>query len=247
MIPKVIHYCWFGNNTKDEVVKKCIESWYKHCSDYEIIEWNESNFNINENYFVKEAYKAKKWAFVSDYVRLKVLYEYGGVYCDADLEIIKNIDDLLRWGAFSGYQNINEIPTGIIGAVPQNKWIGYLLSYYNNRHFICDKGYDMRTNVSIITEMTKEKYNLFFDNRIEVFGDLCVLFPQDYLCAKNSRNGKIIITKNTYAIHHFNGSRVDRNVKFKLFVRKWLNRIFGEKVVEKFFVLKNTYFRKLIN
>lgn len=95
--------------------------------------------------------------------------------------------------------------------------------------------------------MTKEKYNLFFDNRIEVFGDLCVLFPQDYLCAKNSRNGKIIITKNTYAIHHFNGSWVDRNVKFKLFVRKWLNRIFGEKVVEKFFVLKNTYFRKLIN
>lgn len=247
MIPKVIHYCWFGKNPKDKVVKKCIESWYKYCPNYKIIEWNESNFNINENDFINEAYKAKKWAFVSDYVRLKVLYEYGGIYCDADLELIKNIDDLLVYGAFSGYQNIEEIPTGIIGAVQKNKWIEHLLSYYNNRHFVYDKGYDMRTNVSIITEMTKLKYNLLLNNRIQVFGDSCILFPQDYLCAKSSRSGKITVTKNTYAIHHFNGSWIDENVKMKLIVRKFLNRIFSEKVIEKnLFLIKSfrEYFKR---
>lgn len=246
MIPKVIHYCWFGNNPKNDTVEKCIKSWHKYCHDYEIIEWNENNFNIKENSFVYEAYNAHKWAFISDYVRLKVLYEYGGIYCDADLEIIKNIDDLLEYCAFSGYQNVNEIPTGIMGAKSGNEWIKYLLSYYDNKHFICEKGYDMRTNVSIITEMTKLKYKIRLNNQRQIFGDSCLILPQDYLCAKNPRDGRINITNNTYAIHHFNGSWLDKDIKRKLIVRRFLNRLLGEGFTEKLYKLKECIFKKMM-
>ena len=104
MIPKIINYCWFGKNPLPTSVKKCINSWKKYCPDYKIIQWDETNFDVKSNMFVKEAYEAKAWAFVSDYARLKVKYENGGIYFDTDVELVKNLDFLLKNSAYIGIQ-----------------------------------------------------------------------------------------------------------------------------------------------
>lgn len=103
-IPKKIHYCWFGRNPLTESAKKCIESWKKYCPEYEIIEWNENNFDLTENRYAREAYEQKKWAFVSDYARLKIVYEQGGIYMDVDVELIKPLDELTELDGYMGFE-----------------------------------------------------------------------------------------------------------------------------------------------
>ena len=205
-IPKKIHYCWFGRKEKPRIVRKCINSWKKILIGYEIIEWNEDNFDVNSNLYVKEAYENKKYAFVTDYVRLLILYNYGGIYMDTDVEIIKNIDVFLDNNAFSSFENNNYIPTGIMAAKKGNKWIKMLLDEYDDLKFIKDDGtFDLTTNVIRITEATIKNYNLIPNDTFQDLGDV-VLYPHDYFCPKNWFSGKIEITSNTYAIHHFNGS-----------------------------------------
>lgn len=207
MIPKIIHYCWFGGNPKSESVKKYIESWRKYCPDYEIKEWNESNFNINENDYCREAYEAKKWAFVTDYVRLKALYEEGGFYMDTDVEVVKSLDPLRVYDAVSGYESPTHIPTGTMGACRDNEWIGMLLHDYDHRHFLRKDGTcDTITNVIVITDLTVKKYGLHLHGQKLVFGHNMVLLPFDYLCAKDLDTGEICKTSNTYTIHHFAAS-----------------------------------------
>ena len=139
MIPKVIHYCWFGNNPKNKDVEKCMASWKKFCPDYEIIEWNESNFDINCIPFVKQAYDAKKWAFVTDYARLKIIYENGGIYLDTDVELLKPLDDLLKLDAYVGLQSAEYINTGLgFGAEKENEMIYEMMIDYNSRHFLAE-------------------------------------------------------------------------------------------------------------
>ena len=229
MIPKIIHYCWFGGNPLPENVKRYISTWRKFCPDYEIKEWNESNFDINCCAYVKEAYEAKKWAFITDYVRLKVMYDYGGIYMDTDVELCKPLDDLLQYNAWSGFESYEKIPTGTFASNIHNDWIAYLLSYYKDKHFInIDGSYDMTTNVEIITKMTKERYKIKLDNKQQIFGDNYVIFPFDYLCAKNFIDGKIYKTKNTYTIHHFRGSWLTKSQKLKNKVKRIMIRIIGE-------------------
>ena len=119
-IPKIIHYCWFGKNEKSDLAKKCIDSWKKKCPDYQIIEWNEENFDITTNEYVYEAYMNKKWAFVSDFVRIFALYNNGGIYLDTDVEILKNMDEFLCNTTFFGFETIDKVSTGIIGAQKGN-------------------------------------------------------------------------------------------------------------------------------
>ncbi|MEE1219146.1 MAG: glycosyltransferase [Ruminococcus sp.] len=141
MIPKIIHYCWFGNNEKPEVIKKCIESWQKFCPDYEIIEWNESNFDINMYTYVKEAYEAKKWAFVSDVARLWVVYTHGGIYMDTDVEFLDSIDDLLKYKLFISFESERSINTGLgFGAEKNNQLVKKILDDYKARRFKLDNG-----------------------------------------------------------------------------------------------------------
>ena len=116
MIPKIIHYCWFGDKELPKLAKKCLASWKKYCPDYQIKCWNESNFDVNSNQYVKEAYENKKYAFVTDYVRLYALYNFGGVYMDTDVEVIKNIDDFLNCKGFSSFESTNLVPTGILAS-----------------------------------------------------------------------------------------------------------------------------------
>jgi len=214
MIPKIIHYCWFGGNPLPDDVKQYIVTWRKFCSDYEIIEWNESNFDVTQNEYCKEAYEAKKWAFVTDYVRLKVLYEYGGIYMDTDVEVVKSLDSLLTYNALSGYESPSRIPTGTMGACRDNEWIGILLQDYNHRHFIkSDGSFNLMTNVEVITQLTTERYGIHLDgNKIE-FGNHMVLLPFDYLCAKDLKTSEIRKTSNTYTIHHFMGSWLPEDIQ----------------------------------
>lgn len=207
MIPKIIHYCWFGGKEKPDEVQKYIASWKTYCPDYEIKEWNESNFDIHENDYCREAYEAKKWAFVTDYVRLKALYEEGGFYMDTDVEVVKPLDPLRVYDAVSGYESQTHILTGTMGACCDNEWIGMLLHDYDHRHFLRKDGTcDMTTNVIVITDLTVKKYGLHLHGQKLVFGHNMVLLPFDYLCAKDLDTGEICKTSNTYTIHHFAAS-----------------------------------------
>lgn len=215
MIPKIIHYCWFGGKPIPDDIKQYIGTWKMYCPDYEIREWNESNFDINQNTYCREAYEAKKWAFVTDYVRLKVLYEYGGFYMDTDVEVVKSLDSLRSFDALSGYESETHIPTGTIGACRDNEWIDMLLKDYEGRHFLLNDGsYDLTTNVVRITELTARTYNLYFNGQKIVFGENMVLLPFEYLCAKSLDDGKIYQTDNTYTIHHFKGSWLSDEDKY---------------------------------
>lgn len=235
MIPKIIHYCWFGGKPLPEDVKRYIRTWKTYCPDYEIKQWNEQNFDVYENSYCREAYEAKKWAFISDYARLKILYEYGGIYMDTDVEVCKNLDDLLKYNAFSGFESGNRIPTGTFGSVKGSSWIGYLLSYYKKRHFLKANGtMDQTTNVVTITRMTKERYAIKLDNSRQIFGDNNLLLPFDYLCAKDSMDGKIKKTKNTYTIHHFAGSWQSMDKRLRHKVKLLLVAILGRKAVIQF-------------
>ena len=203
MIPKIIHFCWFGNNPKTELAEKCIASWKKFLPDYELKEWNESNFDIDQHPFTREAYQAKKYAFVTDYVRLFVLKEYGGIYMDTDVEVIKNLDCFLHHNAFSGFETSEYVQTGIIGSEKDGRWITQMLEYYNDRHFLKDNGsIDMTTNVQIITDLLK-KQGFIPDDTLQNFLDMVTFYPHDYFCPKDCRTEKILLTKNTYTIHHF--------------------------------------------
>ena len=212
-IPKKIHYCWFGGNPLPELAKKCIESWKKYCPDYEIIEWNESNFNLNCCAYVQEAYEAKKWAFVSDVARLYALVNYGGIYMDTDVEVLKPLDDLLSYEAVSGFETEDRIPTGLMACREGQPLFVELLHDYDNAHFVKENGtYDTTTNVTRITN-TCLKYGLQLNNTLQTVNGFTLL-PYDYLCPKNFETKVLTITKNTYVIHHFDGSWLPEDEKY---------------------------------
>lgn len=216
MIPKTIHYCWFGGNELPESAKSCIETWKKELPDYDIIEWNEKNFAINSNQYVKEAYAAKRYAFVTDYVRLYALYHYGGIYMDTDVEVVKSLDKFLKHKAFTGCENENMSVTGIMGAVKGHKWIKDLLDYYENRSFLKTDGtQDTKTNTKIITELTIENYGWKKENTYQILKDDLHIYPYETFCAKNFKTGRIEKNENTYTIHHFAGSWHTREEKIK--------------------------------
>ena len=204
-IPKIIHYCWFGNNEMNEVGKRCIATWKKYLPDYDIIEWNEDNFDININQYVKEAYQMKKWAFVSDYVRLYALKEYGGIYMDADVEVIKNLDKLIEHSAFIGRESEEGLITATMGFEKNHPLLSELLEYYKDKAFIKEDGScDNTTNVKIITDILLKK-GAKKGNDFQKIDDL-VIYPKEYFCANDYRTHIVETTENTYTIHHFNAS-----------------------------------------
>lgn len=221
MIPKKIHYCWFGGNPLPQDAKDYIESWKKHCSDYEIIRWDESSFDVNSVPYVKEAYENRKWAFVTDYVRLYALYTQGGVYMDTDVELLKPIDCFLEHEAFSGFESETAVPTGIMASEPNQKAIGDLLKDYDGRHFVNDKGeLDLSTNVEAITRYFTDNGMLMNNQKQTVNG--FTMYPYDYFCPKNSRTLKIEVTENSYTIHHFAGTWLESDTNFRKKIKKLL-------------------------
>lgn len=205
MIPKIIHYCWFGRGSKPELALKCIESWKKWCPDYQIIEWNEDNFDINSNRYVKEAYEAKKYAFVTDYVRLYAMYTVGGIYMDTDVMVLKSLDEYLVHDAFSGFENMEKIPTGIMASVQGQATIGQLLKYYDTASFYRSDGtLNMTTNVEIITDMMLPKG--FVPNGKYQVIDGFAIYPQNVFCPDHKKLSDPVYMLNTATIHYFAGS-----------------------------------------
>ena len=238
MIPKIIHYCWFGGNPMPKDSLNNIESCKKYNPDYKVIIWNENNFDITANKYMKEAYDNKKYAFVTDYVRLKVLYDYGGIYMDTDVEVLKSFDSLLDHHAFSGFEGFDRIQTGTMGAEPGNRWIELLLHDYDEKEFILPDGsFDLTTNVSQITNTTKKKYPIVLNNTFQELGDFTI-YPFDYFCAKDLDDGVIKATENTITIHHFNGSWTTPKKKFIRFLNNTVGNQFVQFLVRiKHFVL----------
>lgn len=220
MIPKTIHYCWFGGNPLPDLAVKCIDSWKKYCPDYEIKEWNEKNFNLDACPYVREAYEAKKWAFVSDYARLYAMVTEGGIYMDTDVEVLKPLDEYLDNLAFSGFQTEKEIPTGIMACEKGFPLFNELLHDYDNRHFKTGSGeYDTSTNVEAITNSCLPK-GLRLDNSDQVI-DGFHLYPMDVFCAKSYRTGMIETTDRTVTIHHFAGSWHSKELDMGTKIRDW--------------------------
>ena len=224
-IPKVIHYCWFGGNPLSELAQKCIASWRKYCPDYEIIEWNENNFDINCCDYAREAYEAKKWAFVSDVARVYALVNYGGIYMDTDVEIVKPLEDLLKYEAVSGIQSNNRIATNFMACEKCHPIFKEFLHEYDNIHFLQPDGkYDLTTNVSKITKICLKYGFVHKDCEQNIHG--LMLFPSDYFCAMDMESREIKITENTYAIHYLDASwksDTERNaIKFAARHRKYM-------------------------
>ena len=239
-IPKTIHYCWFGKGEKNQDIINYINSWKKNCPDYEIIEWNEDNFDINCNAYVREAYKQKKYAFVTDYVRLFALYNYGGIYMDTDVEVLKPLDSFLANSSFAGFENNEQLCTAVIGAEKNNPWIKDLMEEYNDRSFIMKDGsLDLTTNVIRVTNLTREKYGLKTESSFQNLNDIVCLYPIDYFSPKDWFTGKINITENTYTIHHFVASwhsekQKKQNEKIRQDLLKYIKKYGEKKGKEKF-------------
>jgi hypothetical protein len=225
LIPKIIHYCWFGGNCLPEEAKQYIAGWRKYCPDYEIREWNEQNFDVNSVPYVKEAYESKKWAFVTDYVRLYALYHFGGVYMDTDVEVIRPIDCFLDNEAFSGFESETTVPTGIMASEAGQRAIKDLLDAYEGRHFLDDQGkMDMSTNVEAITDYFTSN-GMRMDNTQQTVNGF-TMYPYDYFCPKNPRTLEIAVTDRTYTIHHFSGTWVGTKTN----ARKMIKHILGPKL-----------------
>lgn len=222
MIPKIIHYCWFGPAEMNTMAKKCIESWRRHLSDYELKLWNEESFDLNSTTWTRQAYDAKKYAFVTDYVRLYALYNFGGIYMDTDVEVLKSLDGFLDCPAFSGFETATAIPTGIMGSEKNGVWAGKMLEYYKDRPFLDEKGkYEAVTNVTVITDLMKE-YGFVPNNQFQVCGGIFHLYPYDYFCPKDQITLQVNLTENTHCIHHFNGSWVEPVLRWRKKIRSLL-------------------------
>lgn len=239
IIPKTIHYCWFGKGKMPKSALACIASWKKYCPSYEIVEWNESNFDVSQFHYSKEAYELKKFAFVTDVVRLFALYFYGGIYMDTDVEVIKPLDDFLVNRAFSGFESTCLIPTGIMGAEKGNMWIWEQLCFYVDHHFLRDDGtMDLTTNVHYITDLSTEKHGFVPDGKMQELKFGMKLYPKDYFCPKDYKTGQISITENTHTIHHFNSSWLPRSKKIKGRVIFLIKKTIGDTYYE---LIKSTF------
>ncbi len=244
MIPKVIHYCWFGRNPKSQLAKKCIKSWKKYCKGYQIIEWNEDNFDITSNPYTKEAYESKKWAFVTDYVRLWALYNYGGVYMDTDVQVVKSLTPFLeKEKAFSGFEDAVHIPTGIMAAEKGLPIIGNLLAAYDDMRFILPDGsLNTQTNVETITNYMLTRG--FVPNNSYQTIEYFSFYPKDFFCPKEYATGLCSMTENTATIHHFNGSWHTKEEKRKH--NKSLSLVKRREIIHRIIHIPNRLTRKLI-
>lgn len=229
MIPKIIHYCWFGGKPLPRSAEKCIASWKKYLPDYEIKRWDESNFDVNAIPYTREAYAAGKYAFVSDYARFWILYHYGGVYFDTDVEVIRPIDDIINCGGFLGVEsNRNGIYTvnpGLGFAAAQGTLVmDEMMNLYSTFHFInTDGASDLKNIVEITTDYLSSKGLQNTDEIQQCCG--FTIYPKDYFCPIDYDTRELKITENTRTIHHYAESWVPRSTRFK----NALSRLFGKR------------------
>lgn len=204
MDKKKIHYCWFGHNPKTELIENCLHSWKTFCPDCEIIEWNEANFDINCCDYVREAYEAKKWAYVSDYCRFYVLYQHGGIYLDTDVELLKPLDTLPD--TFVGFENRTSVASGLIrGAKPGDKLCKEMMESYESDHYLLPDGTFNTETVCRRETGLLQQYGLKLNNTLQKVGETWI-YPSEYFCPKDYLTEELNITEHTYSIHHYDAS-----------------------------------------
>ncbi len=234
-IPKTLHYFWFGRGPKSDLIQNCIGSWKKLLPDYRIIEWSEDNFDVSCCEYAKQAYERKKYAFVSDYARLKVLYRYGGIYLDTDVELIRNLDPLLYHDVFMGFESDTLVAPGlIIGARKRNDFLHEMLGVYESVSF----AYKNRINLTTIGEYATArllKKGLKLNGRYQTPGGVTI-YPAEFFCPYDINSGVLHITENTYSIHRYDASwKLDgpgtssRAIKLRLLFKLRLMSLAGEK------------------
>lgn len=227
MIPKVIHYCWFGRNPLPQLAVKCIESWKKYLPEYEIKEWNEDNFDVNIIPYTAEAYKMKKFAFVSDFVRLYVLEKYGGLYFDTDVEVLKPFDDILQNGPFLGVEttklinghNVKAINPGLgLGFPSGHPFLKEIIELYSKSNFYKGSGnnFGFKTIVEFTTEIMLSKgfQGRFLNDKFEVV-DGIYIYNTDFFCPQLNGN-KWEVLPNTYSIHHYAATWTPWHIRLKV-------------------------------
>ena len=225
MIPKVIHYCWFGKKPLPELALKCIASWKKFLPDYEIKEWNEDNFDVNSIPYTEQAYKSNKYAFVSDYARFKIMYEYGGIYFDTDVEVIKSMDDILAKGPFWGLEQ------DVKDSFACNPGLGFacnpglglckeMIEQYEHEKFILSNG--MLNLETVVTRFSNilQKQGFKYNNDITEFENV-FFYPPGFFSPINYHTGERNITQNTYTIHHYAASWVNKYDNMSWFAKLW--------------------------
>lgn len=220
MIPKIIHYCWFGKKDLPPEAKRCIASWKKMCPDYDIIRWDENNFDVNQNPFIKAAYEAKKWAFVSDYARLKVVYDNGGIYLDTDVELRKNLDSLREHGCYIGIQQ-NEFlcTTGLgFGATKSNPVVLKMLESYDDLTF--SESHTLELSCPLLNNAVIRSYGLVSNTEITDLPEVTVYPPQYF----DPYGGKNLLCDETYSIHHYAASWTSEKNQFKRKIARWIGQ-----------------------
>ena len=241
-IPKIIHYCWFGGNEKPSKIKKCIESWKKFMPEFDIIEWNESNFDINALQYTKQAYEMKKYAFVSDVARLKALSMYGGIYFDTDVEVFKNFTPLLDERCILGFEEEEYIATSMMAVEPNNNLINSFLKIYDNIPFLDEKGNIIEgTNVSKLTDLLIE-IGLKRENIYQKLDDNISIYPKEYFSPYVYPYGIYQITDNSYCVHHFFVSWQSKTVLLKRYLKMVIAKLIGldnTKKIRNLFVKEN--------
>lgn len=230
MIPKKIHYCWFGGKPLPKNAIKCINSWKKFLPDYEIVEWNESNFDVDICDYTKEAYEAKKFAFVSDFARFWILYHHGGVYFDVDVEVIKPMEHIIETGPFMAAERVlniqkNDYPMVAAGlglaVYAYHPIFKEIIQYYYETPFLLEDGtINTVTVVKHVTDILKNK-GLKPTSELQKVSDITI-YPPDYFCPKSYVDNKLLITRNTVSIHHFDGSWIGLKERFRMFFRRLL-------------------------
>ena len=210
MIPKIIHYCWLSGDPYPNLIEKCISSWKKHLPDYDFILWDTSRIDINSNKWLKQAYDNKKYAFAADYIRFYALYHYGGIYLDADVEVLKSFNTLLNQPQFIGEEAGGDIEAAVMGAEKGLPWIKECLDHYENRSFVKSNGYFDMKPVPLLVNSVVSKMNIN-------------IFPYYYFSPKDYNIGKIEVNNSTYCIHHFDGKWVKVGIKYN--IKKYIHRI----------------------
>lgn len=226
MIPKIIHYCWFGKNPLPKDVKKYINSWKRMCPDYEIKQWDESNYDIHSHAFTQKAYETKSWAFVSDYARLKIIYENGGIYLDTDVELLKPLDSLLQYDSFFAMQQVGcYCATGLgFGAIKENELVSLMLKEYEGLSF--DEDNKIKNMCPILNTNAILKKGFVQENKLQII-DKNVLLPSRYMDPISPGESKELLCEETISIHHYSALWMSRSYRLK---RKIINIIGQERI-----------------